>query len=145
MSLARDLARGAAAGAVATTAMSAVTVAASRFGVVPAEPAQIVVDRTLGAASDEAHEHRRGIAVGAHYALGVAAGAVYGVAERRWRLPRGAGPGFGLAMWASSYAGWIPALGLMPPPSSDRPARAATIAGSHVVYGAVLAGVLRRR
>ena len=145
MSLAHDLARGATAGAVATTAMSAVTLVASRFGVVPAEPAQIVVDRTLGTASDEAHQHRTAIAVGAHYALGIAAGAAYGVADRRWRLPRGSGPAFGLAMWASSYAGWIPALGLMPAPTSDRPARATTIAGSHLVYGVVLGRLLRRR
>jgi hypothetical protein len=54
----------------------------------------------------------------------------------------------GLAVWAVSYQGWIPALGILPKASEDRPARPAVMVTAHVVYGAVLGALeerLRRR
>jgi hypothetical protein len=54
------------------------------------------------------------------------------------------GVAFALGVWAASYAGWIPALGLLPPPGRDNPRRAWTTATAHVVYGAVLGAGLAR-
>jgi uncharacterized membrane protein YagU involved in acid resistance len=77
-----------------------------------------------------------------HIAYGAATGSLYGIVEQHIPGPALAkGIGFGLAVWAGSYAGWLPAVGLFPPPQ-DRPARRnAAIIGAHVVWGAVL-GVL---
>ena len=52
---------------------------------------------------------------------------------------------FGLGVWAVSYLGWIPALGLLPPPYRDNPRRAWTTLTAHLVYGAVLGAGLSRR
>ena len=49
---------------------------------------------------------------------------------------------FGIAVWAVSYAGWVPKLGLMQPPSRDRPGRPTAMILAHLVYGATL-GALR--
>jgi len=51
---------------------------------------------------------------------------------------------FGLGVWAASYVGWIPALGLLPPPGKDNPRRAWTILTAHVVYGAILGATLAK-
>jgi hypothetical protein len=51
---------------------------------------------------------------------------------------------FGLVVWAASYAGWIPALGIMEPPGRDRPGRPTAMVVSHALFGLVLALVLRR-
>ena len=45
---------------------------------------------------------------------------------------------FGTLVWAVSYAGWVPAARILPPPQDDDPERVATMIGAHVVYGAVL-------
>ena len=50
----------------------------------------------------------------------------------------------GLSVWAVSYQGWVPALGILPKASEDRPARPAVMVAAHVVYGAVL-GALEQR
>jgi hypothetical protein len=82
-----------------------------------------------------------------HLAFGAGAGAVYGPLRRS--LPRAvpaslSGTVFGLAVWAASYAGWIPALRILPPPTQDRPDRAVGMHLHHWVYGAAL-GLLEQR
>ena len=44
----------------------------------------------------------------------------------------------GEAVYAVSYAGWVPALGALPPADRDRPSRQLVMAAAHLVYGAVL-------
>lgn len=78
--------------------------------------------------------------VAQHLAYGVGAGVAYVTIRRRvpWPAPV-AGPAFGLAVWAFGYAGWLPALGLYPPPTEDTPDRIATMIAHHVIYGATTA------
>jgi hypothetical protein len=76
----------------------------------------------------------------AHLAFGATCGALYGAVVPRSTISRGVATGLGI--WATSYAGWIPALGLLPPPQKDLPGRAWTILTAHVVYGAALAAAL---
>ena len=82
-----------------------------------------------------------------HYGFGSTAGAIFGVLYRRLGLSR---PGplqgivFGLAVWASSYAGWVPGLAILPPPAQDDHRRAATILVGHIVYGAALGAIVGR-
>lgn len=150
-SIIRDAIRGALCGIPATAAMTMPMMAAKRMGLIHEQaPERItratlsragVRDRTGGRATDV-------LAAGSHLAIGAAAGALYGAAESRRpeRLPPiAAGMVFGALVWAVSYIGWLPALGLMPPPEEDEPARPALMLLSHLIFGAVLAKLLERR
>jgi hypothetical protein len=84
-----------------------------------------------------------------HFAYGAAAGIAYELAWRRLRMaePVPSGPAYGLALWAASYAGWLPMAGLYPPPDRDAPRRIGGMIAHHVVYGTVVAftaSLLRR-
>ena len=50
---------------------------------------------------------------------------------------------FGSAVWFVSYMGWVPALGLMPPPHRDRPGRQLVMVLAHWIYGATLGAVVQ--
>ena len=72
-----------------------------------------------------------------HFGYGAAAGGVYGLV--RDRLPGGplvGGVSFGLALWAASYFGWLPAAGLFPPPTREPGRRVGLMIAAHVVWGA---------
>jgi hypothetical protein len=79
-------------------------------------------------------------ALTAHFAYGAAAGALFPLLQRR-RIPAAvSGPAYGLAVWAASYLGWIPALRILTPATRHPPARNALMLAAHVVWGAALAG-----
>lgn len=147
-----DLTRGAAAGAVATLPMSAVMVAAQRLGRMGEQPPAAITDAALDAADADAvraTEAARNTAVTvAHLGFGAGCGALFALAARwlppsmRVRAPAGAV--FGAGVWAVSYAGWVPALGILPPPDEDRADRQVTMLAAHLVYGATLGALLRR-
>jgi hypothetical protein len=138
------------AGAVATAAMSGVMRAAQAMGLLGKLPPRKITDRALDAAgAEEAPRPARSLAATlAHVGFGVGCAALYALVHRRVRriLPAPlAGAAFGTLVWAASYAGWIPALGIMPPPNEDSPGRAATMVAAHWVYGGVMGAVLDRR
>jgi uncharacterized membrane protein YagU involved in acid resistance len=56
----------------------------------------------------------------------------------------GTGALYGLALWLVSYQGWIPALGLLPPPEQDAQGRTMAMIAAHLVYGAMLGWMARR-
>lgn len=141
--LARGAARGLAAGAVATVGMSVLMFAARRAGILGRMPPERITSHLL----DHLHVRRRRetqdlLASVLHLGFGAAAGAVFGVARRRVPVPL---PGllqgllYGTAVWTVSYVGWVPALGIMPPPPRDRPGRPETMLAAHWVYGGLLA------
>ena len=133
-----DVTRGAAAGAVATAAMSALMLAAGRTGLMGRQPPEAIV-RQAGAlaAAEPRGRLADALAVVAHLGFGVGTGAAYALLPRSRRpLLRGATMGTGV--YAVSYAGWVPALGALPPATRDRPTRQAAMLAAHVVYGAVL-------
>ncbi len=75
----------------------------------------------------------------AHFAMGTAAGALYGFLAGRQRLPGPlAGAGFGLAVWAGNYLGLLPALGILRPATEHPPRRTALMVAAHLVWGAVV-------
>jgi uncharacterized membrane protein YagU involved in acid resistance len=89
---------------------------------------------------DESERH--GLTLLAHYAYGTAAGSLYGaVAPRRPIESIAGGVGYGLVVWAGSYLGLLPALGLHPPATRDATRRNALMIGAHVVWGAALGAV----
>lgn len=133
-------------GALATAAMSAVMVGGDRAGMMPEPPPTTITREALDAAHVDRPAAIAVAAPAAHFAFGALGGAFFVVLRRV--LP---GPGwllgilFGLAVWAVSYKGWIPALGILPPPEDDRPGRPAVLVAAHVVYGFVLGRLVGSR
>jgi hypothetical protein len=140
--------RGAAAGAVATAPMSVLMLAAQKLGLMGRQPPAKITDSMLDQLDVDASPlQRQLLAVAAHVGFGAAAGALFGLLRRRRR--RGAraaveGATFGTAVWATSYAGWVPAFGIMPPPTRDRFGRPPTMLIAHWVFGTTLGLVLAR-
>ena len=79
-----------------------------------------------------------------HFAYGTACGALYGAlsGETLDGHPLAAGAGFGLAVWAVSYLGWLPAAGIISPATEHPPRRNALMIAAHLVWGATAAAAL---
>jgi uncharacterized membrane protein YagU involved in acid resistance len=74
-----------------------------------------------------------------HFAYGGGAGAVYALTVGRLRgAPLGKGVGYGLLVWAGSYLGLLPALGLYPSATKAPAKRNLLMIAAHVVWGAIL-------
>ena len=144
---ARDVIGNATAGAIATLAMSAVMVAGDRAGLMGEPPPTTITRRALREAGvDRPSDAVSVLAPLSHLGFGALGGIAYGFVRGRVPAVPGAPLGilFGLGVWAVSYRGWIPALGILPPPEHDDPGRPAVMVAAHVVYGLAL-GVLIRR
>jgi hypothetical protein len=129
--------------------MSAVMLVAGRTGAMGAQPPERVTEKALDAADvrPTSEGQQDAAASLAHLAFGAGGGAAFALLHRRLNLPVPAvaqGVVFGLGVWAASYQGWIPALGILPPADDDRPGRRRTMIAAHVVYGGVL-GALEDR
>jgi uncharacterized membrane protein YagU involved in acid resistance len=136
---------GAVAGVVATGAMSAWQAAGQLSGPYGEQPPKRLVRtaaRRLGLPARRHGPVTWPVTAAAHLGFGAACGAVYATVVSRSTV--GYGSAFGLAVWAVSYPGWIPAVGVLPPPHRDNPRRAWTMLIGHVVYGAVLGALVRR-
>lgn len=145
MYLLRAVGRGAVAGTVATLAMSVPMLAATRLGIVRRQAPEQITDRLLqraGLTEDVRSDSARdALAAGNHLLFGAVGGIGFALLARRLPPtipPIAAGVAFALTIWTVSYAGWAPALRLMPPLDDDEPARPAVMLGAHLVYGAVL-------
>lgn len=145
-SLPRASLLGAVVGVLATLAMSAVMLLAARLGLMRKHPPQQIVERASQATGTPPDEgQRNAVAAAAHLGFGAAGGAAFGALAH---LVRPSAPSvlalpWALAIWVGSYFGWIPALGILPPPDRDAPGRAWTMFLAHLVYGLSL-GVLWR-
>jgi len=139
---------GALAGGLATLAMTAVMVAARRAGLMGEMPPEKITAHALDKFGVDRHPAVQDtLASALHVAFGVGAGALFGVVEERLEpaVPRVlAGLGYGTAIWAVSYAGWVPAVGIMAMPDDDRPGRPQSMLVAHWVYGVALVLILHR-
>jgi hypothetical protein len=155
----RRIAGGFADGVLATVPMSAFMLLAQRLGAMGQQPPEKITDASLHAAGADhvpAPLEKAATAL-FHFAFGGAAGAAFSAwarrparvgrrsrrarrAVRRRDLPRTAlaGAAFGSLVWAASYMGWVPALGIMPPAHRDRPGRPASMLVAHWIYGVTL-------
>jgi hypothetical protein len=130
-------------GTAATVAMTGWMAVGQITGPYGEQPPKRVLRRVARRVGVPARRQGRGTRLAsaiAHLGFGASCGALYGAVGRRSTVPRGVG--YALGIWAGSYAGWIPALGLLPSPGRDNPRRAWTMLTAHVVYGAVLGAVL---
>lgn len=143
-----DLARGAVAGLAGTAAMT-VAIAIGHAGKptrTPA-PAEITSNVELKVGVRERFSLPAFTAswLAAHFAYGMGWGAGY--ALLRPLLPRStaiAGLLYGGGLWALSYLGLMPALGLYPRPKEDYPSRVATMIAAHALYGVTTSETQRR-
>ena len=124
---------GAAAGLVATAAMSAHMIGDPSRRQIGAPPPRRIADALL---PREEEPTRRAAAVLLHLAIGAAGGSVYAAGRRRHGALSGAA--FGLAVWAVGYQLAVPVLGVLPPAHRDEPERRRALVRAHLIYGAVL-------
>lgn len=130
---------GVVAGAAATGVMSLAMLGAKRWGLL-GEPPPRRLTRLLLSPLGPAKPRGRALdaaALAAHFGFGAAVGALFSLLPAPARGQVG-GTLFGAAVWAVNYAGWLPRLGLMPPPSADRPGRPSSMLAAHLVFGAAL-------
>jgi hypothetical protein len=141
----RRVAAGGLAGTAATVAMSAWQAAGQLTGPYGEQPPKRlvrVVARKLGRPARRHGPVTWPLTVAAHLGFGAAGGALYATVLPRSTVVRGTA--FGLVVWATSYAGWIPAMGALPPPHRDNPRRVWTMLIGHVIYGSVLGALVKR-
>lgn len=146
---------GAASGAIATVVMSAWMLGLQRSGLLGRMPPRLITDRMLSAVGVKrklSRGERSVAAVAAHFAFGATQGALYtvllvlarrGHSEALSKASATHAVPFALLVWAISYAGWVPAFGIMRPPKRDRPGRPTSMLLSHVVFGLALAAAVR--
>ena len=110
----------------------------------PLPPRQITMKmaRETGVAQKMDEPERTAATYAAHFSYGAAAGAALAlVSPRLPGHPVAQGVAFGLAVWAASYLGWLPAAGILPPATAEPARRNALMIAAHVVWGAA-AGLL---
>ncbi|MGQ4879107.1 hypothetical protein ACOJCM_11130 [Billgrantia sp. LNSP4103-1] len=71
-----------------------------------------------------------------HFGYGALSGAFYPVIRRDVAHPLVYGSGYGVAVWAASYFGWIPALHILAPPHRHPANRRHLMIAAHLVWGA---------
>jgi Rieske Fe-S protein len=140
---------GAVDGAVATFAMSAAMMVQQKLGLLGEPPPRKIVRslRRRGGILGTSRNADDVTAVLAHWGFGMATGALFGLLHRGARgTARSSllGAGYGAAVWAASYYGWIPAFGIMRPPHRDRPARPTSMVAAHLLFGSVLGAFVER-
>jgi uncharacterized membrane protein YagU involved in acid resistance len=136
-------AHGALAGSIATVAMTAAMVVMhrrlprrQRYGL----PPELIVDdlmHRLDGPDSLTQRQFESLAMLVHHAYGAAMGSVYGVIAPHVRAaPIASGIGYGLAVWAVSYLGWLPALRVSASATHEPIRRNAMTFAAHVVWGA---------
>jgi uncharacterized membrane protein YagU involved in acid resistance len=144
MSIMGKLLIGAMAGITATTAMTMAM--GALFRRLPADqryplPPRQVTESTLrqaGAAAALDEQTRADLALGNHFAFGAVAGAAYAEIEEKIPLPPVVkGVGYGVSVWAASYLGGFPLLGILRPATEHPRGRNALMIAAHVVWGGV--------
>ena len=103
---------------------------AERYPLTPRE----LIDATATELSEPA---ARDTTLLAHFLYGAGSGAVVAALAPRPSIALGAAAG--VAMWGTSYLGWIPAVGLLKP-ATDHPARRnALMIAAHFIWGSATA------
>ncbi|ROS75401.1 hypothetical protein EDF32_1810 [Cellulomonas sp. PhB143] len=120
--------------------MTAWLLAAQAAGLLERQPPRLITDHLLPH-GDRTPGHAATML--SHVAYGVGAGLAYQALVPRSRRDALTGAGYGIALWAAGYEGWVPALGILPPAHRDDRRRAATMLTAHLVYGASLGRLSR--
>jgi uncharacterized membrane protein YagU involved in acid resistance len=112
----------------------------------PLPPRQVTegVAEKAGVKEQLGEDERQAATWVSHFAYGTACGAVYGALTggRADARPLLSGVGFGVAVWAGSYLGWLPAAGITRPATEHPARRNALMIAAHVVWGATTGAAL---
>jgi uncharacterized membrane protein YagU involved in acid resistance len=147
-----SIVRGALAGAVATVPMTWLMVAGKRYLPEseisrPLPPAELMedIERKTGVALDS-ESHRAAVYV-SHFGYGASSGVLFALTMGRLRrIPVWvSAPAFGIAVWAASYLGWIPAVGSRAEARKSSGERNSLMLVSHLVWGLAIASLIRRK
>jgi hypothetical protein len=88
-------------------------------------------------------QDKQDLTLAAHFAYGASCGAVFGlVAPRSAPLAIATGMAFGLGVWAGSYLGWLPAMGVRHHARHDPVERSGLMIAAHVVWGGVAGAII---
>ena len=144
-SVGRKLAIGAASGAAATIPMSWAMEVMHQL-LPPHEqqplPPREITERitSLMRIGDRlSNEQRMWIALASHFGYGAAVGSVYQtIAPSVPMHPLAKGTAYGLAVWAGSYLGLLPGLGILTPATRHRARRNLLMIAAHLVWGSAL-------
>lgn len=145
-----DLEEGAFGGAAGTAAFTGLMWGARRAGLLgempPRKITRNVLEKTLEGKVPSSLVNATTTVT--HLGFGVATGMLFGALSRRMktRVPNVVlGAAFGGLLWVASYAGWAPALDLMPAPHRDRRDRPLINFLGHLLFGGILGALVRRK
>ena len=113
----------------------------------PLPPREIVMEvaEEAGVKEHLDEPERLGATLAAHFAYGTAIGALYAPLAQKLELPPAlGGAGYGLAIWAGSYLGWLPAMNILRPATEHPARRNALMIAAHLVWGSVTGVIVSR-
>ncbi|HET9014261.1 MAG TPA: DUF6789 family protein [Thermomicrobiaceae bacterium] len=135
--------RGGLAGLVATGAMSGVMAGGRYLGLLGTPPPKKItahLEQRVGIRNELSYPEFQGSWLASHFGYGTANGALFGLLRPLLPLPDAlAGLGYGMLLWAVSYLGIMPGLGLHRPATRDSLSKQGVMVAAHLVYGFVLA------
>lgn len=133
---------------MATGVMTGVLLAARRVGLAdPPAPEAVFTGmlEKLDLNEEVRPPLRTALVTVAHLGYGMALGGVFAtVLGRTGASSTLRGCGFGMAVWVLDYLGWLPAAGIMPPPSRQGAGRHLEACAGHLVYGGTLGALTAR-
>ena len=111
-------------------------------------PPRLITERITEHAGIEEHLGEKeliGLTVFSHFGYGAFFGWVYALFEQRIPLPSSVkGALAGVALWAGSYLGWLPAMGILTPATRHPWRRNLLMIVAHVIWGVTLGEGLRK-
>jgi uncharacterized membrane protein YagU involved in acid resistance len=141
--------RGALAGLMATLPMSAaMEVGAEQLPSkerYPLPPRLIThrLTRVAGLDGELDEQGTQALTAVAHFSYGATMGAIYSSIVPRRHMGPSTGIVFGLGVWAASYLGALPALGILSPVTDHPARRTALMIAAHVVWGSTMGATLQ--
>jgi hypothetical protein len=112
------------------------------------DPGEFMVERierilpeTLGERIPDRLEHAAVKSL--HLGYGMTFGALYGLARKKPGDLLADGAILGITTWAAGYLGWLPATGLTPPITKQRPRQVITPIVEHIIFGIAVVAMVR--
>lgn len=112
----------------------------------PLPPRQITmkVTQEAGVKDELTHLQRHSLTLLSHFGYGAASGMLYSQTAARLPVsPLTKGVAYGIAVWAASYTGFLPALGILKPVRRQPVSRTALMVAVHLVWGAATGLAMR--
>ena len=147
----RKIVKGAAAGFIATAPMSISMLIGwtllPRREKYPLPPRLITEEITeqVGIEDQMTEDQSVGLTIFSHFGYGAAFGSLYALVEEQLPVHSSLKGGLaGLALWISSYLGWLPALGILRPATRHPWRRNLLMILAHLVWGVTLGEIVRK-